>query len=272
MNKVPRDPEKFYDQFLQTVEKYIPESYFEKHLSGSKKFDLFENQQFQELFKHSPAIVGVFNNVQMGYEFMSDNIETITGHPPDMFKGPHGMANVLSTFPTDHAIVYTEKVFPKLYEYFQTYANEDLKKFRFTASFQLIRKDKKVIWCMQQLNVIETDDQGLPLLVLLFMSEITHIKKDGDIDLVISRKDDLNVYQNIYAASYPTREEEILFTKRELEILALMSKGKSSNIISKELFISENTVNTHRQNMLEKSGKKNTAELLSFAVSKGFVK
>ncbi len=273
MAKQKNDPEKFYSQFLQTVEKFIPDSYFQKHLSESKKFDLFENPQFHELLKHSPAIVGVFNNVQMGYEFMSDNIETITGHSPELFKGPHAMEYVISTFPPEHGAIYTQQVFPTLYEYFQTYAESgDIKKFRFTASFQLVKKDKSIIWCMQQLNVIETDDQGLPLLILLFMSDITHVKKDSDVDFVIARKDDDGVYQHVYAATFPTQDQTITFTKRELEILNLLCKGKSSSVIADQLFISENTVNTHRQNMLEKSAKKNTAELLSFAIHKGFVK
>ncbi|HSZ24075.1 MAG TPA: LuxR C-terminal-related transcriptional regulator [Cytophagaceae bacterium] len=273
MAKFKNNPDEFYRKFLDTVEKCMPENYFQNHLSENKKFDLFENEQFQELFRHSPAIVGVFNNVLLGYEFLSDNIETITGHSPELFMGPNGMEEVIATFPLEHGIIYTNKIFPTLYGYFQQHASsQDIKEFRFTASFQLIKKDKSVIWCMQQLSVIETNDEGFPLLILLFMSDITHIKKDKDVDFVVAQKDQNHVFQNIYVAAYPTQELCVDFTRRELEILTLLGKGKSSNQIADLLSISENTVNTHRQNMLEKSSKKNTAELLSYAITKGYVK
>jgi DNA-binding CsgD family transcriptional regulator len=273
MENLKKNPEHFYATFLNTVEKYIPESYFQKHLTGDKKFDLFENTQFQELLSHSPAIVGIYNNVQNNYAFISDNIETITGHSPKQYTGPKGMEYVISTFPPDHAVIYTQRIFPSIFEYFQTQApHQDIKRFRFTASFQLIRKDKTVMWCMQQLNVIEKDDQGLPLLTLVFMSDITHVKKDAAVDFVVARKDDNNVFQHVYAATFPSSNESITFTKRELEVLQLLSQGKSSYDIADLLFISEHTVFNHRKNMLEKAAKKNTAELLTFAITKGFVR
>lgn len=53
------------------------------------------------------------------------------------------------------------------------------------------------------------------------------------------------------------------FTQRETEIIRLISQGMSSGEIAKELFISEATARTHRQNILEKAACKNTAELVA---------
>lgn len=52
-------------------------------------------------------------------------------------------------------------------------------------------------------------------------------------------------------------------TERELEVLQLVLKGLSSKEISEKLFISLTTVNTHRQNILIKTGKKSTKELVA---------
>jgi len=273
MGNFKNDSENFYTIFLNSVEKIIPESFYQKNSSEDIKFDLFENEQFQELLRHSPAIVGIYNNVQNNYLFMSDNIETITGHSPENYKGPHGIEYALSTFPPEHATIYTQNIFPTIFQYFQSQvASQDIKRFRFTASFQLIRKDGSVIWCMQQLNVIETDDQGFPLLTMLFMSDITSVKKDNAIDFVIARKDNQNMFQHVYAATFPSPNQTISFTKRELEILQLLSEGKSSYDIAGQLFISEYTVFNHRKKLLEKAEKKNTAELISFAINKGFIR
>jgi DNA-binding CsgD family transcriptional regulator/PAS domain-containing protein len=266
------DSQNFYTTFLNSVEKFIPQNYFQKDSSDYKKFDL-EYAQFQELLRHSPAIVGIYNNVKNNYIFMSDNIETITGHSPEHYKGPRGMEYALSTFPSEHAAIYTQQIFPTIFQYFQTHiASQDIKRFRFTGTFQLIRKDGSVMWCMQQLNVIETDDLGLPLLTMLFMSDITNVKKDNAVDFVVARKDDHNIFQHVYAATFPSPNQTLSFTKRELEILQLLSQGQSSYDIAALLSISEHTVFNHRKNMLEKAEKKNTAELISFAINKGFIR
>jgi DNA-binding CsgD family transcriptional regulator len=52
------------------------------------------------------------------------------------------------------------------------------------------------------------------------------------------------------------------FSTREFDIINLLEKGHSSEQIAQKLFLSPNTVNTHRRNILRKSGKANMAELL----------
>jgi hypothetical protein len=53
-----------------------------------------------------------------------------------------------------------------------------------------------------------------------------------------------------------------IFSDREFEILKLLDKGLSSSMIAQKLFLSQLTINTHRRNILQKSGKSNIAELL----------
>ncbi len=60
-------------------------------------------------------------------------------------------------------------------------------------------------------------------------------------------------------------------TKREKEILILIAKGESYSAIANKLYISTNTVNSHRKNMLKKLNLKNIATLACFAVKNGLV-
>ncbi|MDG5766174.1 LuxR C-terminal-related transcriptional regulator [Balneolales bacterium ANBcel1] len=60
------------------------------------------------------------------------------------------------------------------------------------------------------------------------------------------------------------------FTRREREIVALMGEGLSSEAIAKKLFISIQTVNTHRKNILHKAGVKNSAGLMAYFFRHGF--
>jgi two-component system response regulator DctR len=51
----------------------------------------------------------------------------------------------------------------------------------------------------------------------------------------------------------------------------MLVEGRVSKLISLELGITLNTVNTHRRNILERIGLKNTAELVRMAVEQGWV-
>lgn len=53
-----------------------------------------------------------------------------------------------------------------------------------------------------------------------------------------------------------------MVTKRELEVLRLIAEGFSAKEIADKLFISQTTVITHKKNLKEKLGVRNTAELV----------
>ena len=58
---------------------------------------------------------------------------------------------------------------------------------------------------------------------------------------------------------------------REREILVAVCRGLSNQEIADELFISKRTVDKHRANILEKTGCKNTASLVVYAIRNGIV-
>lgn len=61
-------------------------------------------------------------------------------------------------------------------------------------------------------------------------------------------------------------EETACLTERELEILQLICEELSSEQIAQKLCISKRTVDTHRQNIYEKSGCKTIISLIKFAL------
>ncbi|MFD1467783.1 response regulator [Hymenobacter caeli] len=60
-------------------------------------------------------------------------------------------------------------------------------------------------------------------------------------------------------------------TAREKEVLQLLADGLTTNQIAARLFTSTRTVETHRQNILEKTQTKNTAALIRLAVIEGLL-
>lgn len=61
-------------------------------------------------------------------------------------------------------------------------------------------------------------------------------------------------------------------TLREKQVLQLVAQGKSNKEIAQLLEISPNTVAVHRANLMETLGLHRTAELVLYAVKKGFVR
>jgi len=65
--------------------------------------------------------------------------------------------------------------------------------------------------------------------------------------------------------------ESFNLSQREIEVLKLIAEGKTSGMIAETLFISTNTVDTHRKNIMAKCVVRNIAELVSFANKNGLL-
>ncbi|MFV0592805.1 MAG: response regulator [Draconibacterium sp.] len=64
---------------------------------------------------------------------------------------------------------------------------------------------------------------------------------------------------------------EKLLTEREIQIIKLIAREKSSKEIASELFISDRTVETHRKNILRKTNSKNIVGLIRFAYQNNII-
>ncbi|MBL4710099.1 MAG: response regulator transcription factor, partial [Flavobacteriales bacterium] len=56
-----------------------------------------------------------------------------------------------------------------------------------------------------------------------------------------------------------------------VEVLQLICQQKTADEIGKELFISEKTVNGHRNNLLQKTGSRNISGLVMYAIKHNIV-
>ncbi len=65
-----------------------------------------------------------------------------------------------------------------------------------------------------------------------------------------------------------TNEPEVHITDRELEILEMIVQEMTNNEIAEELHISPRTVDAHRRNLLQKTGARNAAGLVRYAMKR----
>jgi DNA-binding CsgD family transcriptional regulator len=67
-------------------------------------------------------------------------------------------------------------------------------------------------------------------------------------------------------------KEDVELTRRELEIIRLITDSYTAKEIAEILFISPKTVDTHRGNILKKLGLKDRVALTRYAIRRGFIK
>lgn len=77
--------------------------------------------------------------------------------------------------------------------------------------------------------------------------------------------------QHLKTASGPAALNDETLSAREQEILVAVCQGLSNQEIADRLFISKRTVDKHRANILEKTGCRNTANLVVYAIKNGLV-
>lgn len=64
---------------------------------------------------------------------------------------------------------------------------------------------------------------------------------------------------------------KIVFSERELSVMDLMAEGLTNQQIADLLFLSKRTVEGIRQSILEKTGSKNSAALIKYAILHGYI-
>ena len=75
----------------------------------------------------------------------------------------------------------------------------------------------------------------------------------------------------IYKSTLEKRNNNPVLTKREKEILKLIAEGFTNVQIGAQLFISVDTVDSHRKNLHTKLNVKNTAMLIKVAIEEGLL-
>ena len=98
------------------------------------------------------------------------------------------------------------------------------------------------------------------------------------IDIILNKKDYIDGemterLKSIFseAPEKITIENNDNLTKREIEVLRHICKGMTNQQIAENLYLSRRTVDTHRTNLLEKTGSKNTAQLIMYGIKNGII-
>ena len=112
---------------------------------------------------------------------------------------------------------------------------------------------------IEQEQIVELDKSGNVWLML----SVIDVDASHEPEIIKSHLYNFKTGEQIFIDLSDTLDEPL--TNRELEVLRLMKQGLLSKEIANTLKVSINTVNTHRQNILQKLKANNSIEAVNFA-------
>lgn len=141
--------------------------------------------------------------------------------------------------------------------------------YKLILDFRLINTRGIYVRFIQQMVVLELDKTGSIWLLLKIVDLVSeNAGNEPSQRKLVNMKTGKFYLFNDDNTDHPSTK---LLTNREAEILGLISQGMDSRQISERLFISVNTVNNHRQNILSKTKTGNTTQALLYAKRIGII-
>jgi DNA-binding NarL/FixJ family response regulator len=139
-----------------------------------------------------------------------------------------------------------------------------------------------------QVVAITPDQEGETIVNALKAGVKSYVKKDCDLNEIVSSVRDTakgnkffcgQILNTIHQVDIDPESEDfesfscepIKLSEREQEIITLIAEGLTNTTIAEKLFLSPHTVNTHRKNIMQKLGVKNTASIVMYAVKSNLV-
>ncbi|GAA4913881.1 helix-turn-helix transcriptional regulator [Mucilaginibacter defluvii] len=156
-------------------------------------------------------------------------------------------------YPRYFNMEYMEGLLPKMEKLLRD--NKKNESFSYFQQVKYAGKDDWT-WHITSTGIFMWDDDGKPLLTITTALPIENLKE-------VEPKAERLLAENIFLRNNAARFG--LLSKREISILKLVAGGKSSPEIAKELFISAETVQTHRRNIKQKLGISNNFEFTEYA-------
>lgn len=226
------------------------------------------NPVLLRILNQSPCVTWILDVRTQKFSFISENSIDFFGHNSSNYTARGYSFHESIKHPDD--ILNTWKLIYNIWNVLSVIPLAIRSNYKFSYDYRIIKSDGNVVRILEQNSVMQQDDKGNITHLLGVCNDITQWKRNGtqlaSLSSAIDKQHFLFTTDDTAAIN-----PQLILSKRELEILKLMSEGHSSKYIAEKLFISFHTVNTHRQRMIEKTNTKNTGGLVQFGVCNGLI-
>lgn len=229
------------------------------------KFSLEIHKKLLNFFQVGDFYYYIFNVKSSVFDLMSNEVKTVLGYEP----GEIDVSFFLSKIHPDDQPWFLNFE-NKVIEFFASLTAEQIPNYKVRYDYRIQKKNGEYIRILQQVVTIQFDKNKALLRTFGVHTDISHIKKEGLPVLSFIGLNNEPSYIGVEVKNIFHTNKSLL-TRREVQIVSLLIEGMNSEDISRELFISRQTVNSHRKNVLKKTDSVNTATLISNAIKKGWV-
>lgn len=206
----------------------------------------------------------IFNLREGNFDYVSPAIMDVLGYPTDTSTSFH----LSQIHPEDQP--YFLNFENKGREFFRGLSPDQIGKYKIRYDYRIRDAWGKYRRILHQLLIIEYDDQGNLFRSFGVHTDITHLKETGTPTLSFIGLEGEPSYINVEVENVFHPRKKVL-SSRESDVLLMIAHGKTSIQISQDLHISKSTVDTHRKNLLKKTNSLNTSELISKAITEGWI-
>ena len=147
-----------------------------------------------------------------------------------------------------------------VYDFYSNLDPSEKKDYKLVYDFRIKNVDGIYMRYMHQAVTLELDRSGKVWLSLVISHQISEssVYTKPQRRLIHMKTKKLHLFEDEELKS------DMLLSTRETEILDLIARGYESKEIAEKLFISINTVNNHRQNILRKTQTENTNQAILY--------
>jgi len=216
---------------------------------------------FKKLIHVTDQSVLIVNHSTFTYEYVSESILNLTGHPSSEFI-TKGLNFGFSLMHADDVHDLQTIVFPEYSRCLSELSYDQKSRFKLSYTYRLQKAMGNFVQVLQQ-SIPLSFENGKALLGLVVAIDISAFKKDNQ----VSYRNVLFQEDGTPAVLSQSRCNSDPFSLRELEILQTTANGLSEKQIADTLSLSIHTIKTHRKNMLKKAGVKNAAELVRYGMA-----
>ena len=235
------------------------------NIEGIENMLMF-NTSFHSLFFHSIPMIYMLDYTTGKYLLMSKSSVITLGFEPTEWTDK-GVDFTIDLYNEEDLRLYNEKIFPDRINFIKHIPREEQKNYIFSYNYRVRNAKQEDVYLLQRNCFIKSDERGYPILSLGMVINMDHFREEKSVLQVVEKINvETNCSETVYNKVYDLNNESVVFSKREKEVLLWVFDGLTSKQIANKMYLSEATVINHRKNMLQKSGAKNAAELISFAV------
>lgn len=210
--------------------------------------------------------VRILDNAKLRYLYVSDSNFELTGFTKEEITSGGLWFTYRRVHPLD--MLKFARVVLKVKNAYRKLSAEEKLSARFAFDCRFRCKDGTYKQILQNCHALSISPKGDPYILLFTSTDVTAYKKTEGMNYSYEVMRDGHFVTILSGTMHP---ENMPLSPRELEILGLTAQGHSEKSIADLLFLSVETVKTHRRNMLQKAEVKNSVELVKTAIANGWI-